>query len=58
MGRAATIYPHVTADLARFVAHRPSIRHWIMTPGAGYVEIGLGALRAIRPWHEWIAGWG
>jgi 2,4-dichlorophenol 6-monooxygenase len=40
------------------VAHRPSILHWIMTPGAGYGEIGMGTFRAIRPWHQWIAGWG
>jgi 2,4-dichlorophenol 6-monooxygenase len=58
MGRAATIYTLFNADLARFVAHRPSILHWIMTPGAGYGEIGMGTFRAIRPWHQWIAGWG
>jgi 2,4-dichlorophenol 6-monooxygenase len=58
MGRAATIYTHFTADLSRYVAHRPSILHWIMTPGAGYGEIGMGTFRAIRPWTEWIAGWG
>jgi len=58
MGRAATIYTLFNADLSRYVAHRPSILHWIMTPGAGYGEIGMGTFRAIRPWHEWIAGWG
>ena len=58
MGRAATIYTLFDADLARYVAHRPSILHWIMTPGAGYGEIGMGTFRAIRPWTEWIAGWG
>lgn len=58
MGRAGTVYTLFHADLTRFVAHRPSILHWIMTPGAGYGEIGMGTLRAIRPWHTWIAGWG
>jgi 2,4-dichlorophenol 6-monooxygenase len=58
MGRAATIYTHFKADLTKYVAHRPSILHWIMTPGAAYGEIGMGTLRAIRPWTEWIAGWG
>ncbi len=58
MGRAATIYTHFRADLTKYVAHRPSILHWIMTPGAGFGEIGMGTFRAIRPWHEWIAGWG
>jgi 2,4-dichlorophenol 6-monooxygenase len=58
MGRAATIYTLFRADLTRYVAHRPSILHWIMTPGAGFGEIGMGTFRAIRPWHQWIAGWG
>jgi hypothetical protein len=35
MGRAATIYTHFTADLTKFVAHRPSILHWIMTSRGG-----------------------
>lgn len=58
MGRAGTIYTLFKADLTQYVAHRPSILHWIMTPGAGYGEIGMGTFRAIRPWTEWIAGWG
>jgi 2,4-dichlorophenol 6-monooxygenase len=58
MGRAGSIYTLFRADLTRYVAHRPSILHWIMTPGAGYGEIGMGTFRAIRPWTEWIAGWG
>jgi 2,4-dichlorophenol 6-monooxygenase len=58
MGRAGTIYTLFNADLTRYVAHRPSILHWIMTPGAGFGEIGMGTFRAIRPWHQWIAGWG
>ena len=58
MGRAATIYTLFRADLTKYVAHRPSILHWIMTPGAGYGEIGMGTFRAVRPWTEWIAGWG
>jgi 2,4-dichlorophenol 6-monooxygenase len=58
MGRAASIYTLFKADLTKYVAHRPSILHWIMTPGAGYGEIGMGTFRAIRPWSQWIAGWG
>jgi 2,4-dichlorophenol 6-monooxygenase len=58
MGRAGTVYTRFTADLTRYVEHRPSILHRIMTPSASYGEIGLATLRAIRPWTEWIAGWG
>ena len=46
------------ADLSRYVAHRPSILHWIFNSKAGFGEIGMGLLRAIQPWNEWIAGWG
>ena len=30
----------------------------IVTPDASFGEIGLGLLRAVRPWTQWIAGWG
>lgn len=56
--RAGTAYVRFTADLSRHVAHRPSILHWIMNPAANFGEIGMGLLRAVRPWDEWIAGWG
>jgi 2,4-dichlorophenol 6-monooxygenase len=58
MARAATAYVLFDADLSRHVAHRPSILYWIVTSGALFGEIGLGLLRAIRPWNQWIAGWG
>lgn len=58
MARAGTVYAHFRADLARYVAHRPSILHWIYNPAGAFGEIGMGLLRAVRPWDEWIAGWG
>jgi 2,4-dichlorophenol 6-monooxygenase len=58
MARAATAYVLFEADLSRYVAHRPSIIHFVVTPAARYGEMGLGLLRAVRPWHTWIAGWG
>ncbi|MCF7545421.1 FAD-dependent oxidoreductase [Pseudomonas petrae] len=58
MARAGTAYIIFNKDLSRYVAHRPSILHWIATPAAGFGEIGMGLLRAIRPWDQWIAGWG
>ncbi len=56
--RASTAYILFEADLTRYVAHRPSILYWIISPSAAFGEIGLGVLRAIRPWNQWIAGWG
>jgi 2,4-dichlorophenol 6-monooxygenase len=58
LARAATAYVLFKADLRHYVEHRPSILHWIMTPSANFGEIGMGLLRAIRPWDTWIAGWG
>ncbi|MFL4477618.1 FAD-dependent oxidoreductase [Paeniglutamicibacter sp. ORCA_105] len=56
--RAGTAYVRFRADLSSYVAHRPSILHWIMNPAANFGEIGMGLLRAVNPWDEWIAGWG
>ncbi len=58
MARAGTAYVLFNADLSRYVAHRPSILYWIVSPSALFGEIGMGLLRAIRPWNQWIAGWG
>lgn len=58
LARAATAYVLFKADLARYVAHRPSILYWVVTSNAAFGEIGMGLLRAINPWDEWIAGWG
>ena len=58
LARAATAYVLFRADLSRYVAHRPSILYWIVTSNAAFGEIGMGLLRAIEPWKQWIAGWG
>jgi 2,4-dichlorophenol 6-monooxygenase len=58
LARAGTAYVRFKADLSRYVAHRPSILHWILNSKAGFGEIGMGLLRAVHPWDSWIAGWG
>ena len=58
MARAGTAYVRFDANLSHLVEHRPSILHWILTPGTAFGEIGMGLLRAVTPWSEWIAGWG
>src|SRR5258705_1567053 len=58
MARAGTIYTIFNADLSRYSKHRPSILNWIVTPDTSFGEIGMGLLRAVRPWTQWIAGWG
>src|SRR5664279_5361637 len=58
MARAGTVYTIFNADLSRYSKHRPSILNWIVTPDASFGEIGMGLLRAVHPWTQWIAGWG
>lgn len=58
LARASTMYVQFTADLSAYVDHRPSILYWILSPVGAYGEIGLGLIRAVHPWTEWIAGWG
>jgi 2,4-dichlorophenol 6-monooxygenase len=58
MARAGTAYILFNADLSRYTQHRPSILYWIVTQHASFGELGVGMLRAVRPWTQWIAGWG
>lgn len=46
------------ADLSRFVADRPSVLYWMLQPGAEREGVGLGVLRMIKPWTEWMLMWG
>jgi 2,4-dichlorophenol 6-monooxygenase len=46
------------ADLSKYVAHRPSVLYWIMQPGADIGGIGMGLVRMVRPWNEWLIVWG
>jgi 2,4-dichlorophenol 6-monooxygenase len=58
MARAGTVYTIFNANLSRYSKNRPSILNWIVTADASFGEIGMGLLRAVRPWTQWIAGWG
>ncbi len=46
------------ADLRKYVAHRPSVLYWVMQPGADVGGIGMGLVRMVRPWNEWLIVWG
>jgi len=58
MRRGGTVYAQFRGDLSSHMAHRSSILTWIVNETAAVGEIGLGLLRAVRPWDRWIAGWG
>jgi 2,4-dichlorophenol 6-monooxygenase len=46
------------ADLSRYVAPRPSVLYCVMRPGADVGGIGMGLVRMVRPWTEWLIVWG
>lgn len=58
MGVAGSMNIVFEADLSRFVAHRPSVLYWVMQPGSDVGGIGMGLVRMVRPWNEWLIVWG
>src|ERR1700736_2226870 len=58
MGRAGSMNIIVQADLAKYVAHRPSVLYWVLQPGAQIGGIGARLVRMVRPWNEWLFIWG
>jgi 2,4-dichlorophenol 6-monooxygenase len=46
------------ADLSEKVRHRPSVLYWVLQPGSDIGGIGLGLVRMVRPWDEWLIVWG
>ena len=46
------------ADPSRHVAHRSSVLYWVMQPGDDVGGIGMGLVRMVRPWNEWLIVWG
>ncbi len=58
MGLGGSINILFRADLSRYVAHRPSVLYWVMQPGADVGGIGMGVVRMVRPWNEWLIIWG
>ncbi len=58
MGVAGSMNIIFKADLTRYVAHRPSVLYWVLQPGSNVGGIGMGLVRMIRPWTEWLINWG
>lgn len=58
MGVAGSMNIVFEADLSKHVAHRPSVLYWVLQPGSDVGGIGLGLVRMVRPWHEWLIVWG
>jgi 2,4-dichlorophenol 6-monooxygenase len=58
MGVAGSMNIVFEADLSRYVAHRPSVLYWVMQPGSDVGGIGMGLVRMVRPWNQWLIVWG
>ncbi|TGE01313.1 FAD-dependent oxidoreductase [Methylobacterium nonmethylotrophicum] len=58
MGVAGSMNIVFKADLSRYVAHRPSVLYWVLQPGSQIGGIGMGLVRMVRPWDEWLIVWG
>ena len=58
MGVGGSMNIVLEADLSRHVAHRPSVLYWVLQPGADIGGIGMGLVRMVRPWNEWLIVWG
>lgn len=58
MGVAGSMNIVFHADLSPLVAHRPSVLYWVLQPGSDVGGIGMGLVRMVRPWNEWLIVWG
>jgi 2,4-dichlorophenol 6-monooxygenase len=46
------------ADLTHLVEHRPGVLYWVLQPGSDIGGVGMGVVRMVRPWNEWMVIWG
>ena len=58
MGIAGSMNIVVKADLTKYVSHRPSVLYWVLQPGSNIGGIGMGLVRMVRTWDEWLILWG
>jgi 2,4-dichlorophenol 6-monooxygenase len=58
MGVAGSVNILFDADLSDLVAHRPSTLYWVLQTGSEVGGIGMGLVRCVRPWREWLIVWG
>ncbi|MEJ0011654.1 MAG: FAD-dependent monooxygenase [Bauldia sp.] len=58
MGVGGSINILFKSDLSKYVAHRPSVLYWVLQPGSNVGGIGMGLVRMIRTWSEWLIVWG
>ncbi len=54
MGNAGCINIVFEADLSKYVAHRPGVLYLIVQTGFQDEGVGIGVIRMVRPWKEWL----
>ena len=54
MNKAGATNIVFTADLTKYVEHRPSSLYWMFNPSEGPGGIASGTLRMVRPWNKWL----
>lgn len=58
MGLGGSMNIHFKADLSHLTDHRPADMYWMFQPGEGLDGHGVGVLRMVRPWNDWVGVWG
>lgn len=58
MGVGGSMNIHCDMDLSEYCQDRQSSLYWVLQPGAAVGGIGLGLVRMVRPWNEWLVTWG
>lgn len=58
MARAGQAYIRFRGDLSAYLDVRPSVLNWFVNSAGAFGEIGLGSLRNVRPWNDWMCGFG
>jgi len=58
MGVAGSLNIVFRCDLTKYVSYRPSVLYWVLQPGCDVGGVGMGVIRMVRPWNEWLAIWG
>jgi len=56
--KSGTVYTRFEADLSDLVAHRPGVLTLVLNSDLEGGDTGTGVIRCVRPWNEWIVGWG
>ncbi|RSZ61403.1 FAD-binding protein [Corynebacterium hylobatis] len=58
MGVGGSMNIFCEMDLSEYCEDRQSSLYWVLQPGASVGGIGLGLVRMVRPWNQWLVTWG